>query len=137
LLASYSIGKTNLSGNDLGIFRNFSDVRSKAFTIGLITDDFFGAKFGFIYSEPLRVYKGSVDVDIPVARNLQGEVSRLSLNNLSLKPTGQEQNLEIFYQKILSNQASASFNFLIRQQPGNIKDSDSEFLWFGKYVLKF
>jgi hypothetical protein len=97
LTTSYSQGKTNVSGNSLGVFRDFNDIQSRGLAVGLLNNSFFNGRFGVVYSEPLRVYKGTTNIDIPISRDLEGNVQRLTANNVSLVPDGKEKDLEFSY----------------------------------------
>jgi subtilisin family serine protease len=138
LTTSYSEGKTNVSGNNLGVFRDFNDIRSRGFAVGLLNDNFLNGKVSFVYSEPLRVYKGSTNVDIPISRDFDGNVQRLTANNVSLVPDGKERDLEFSYSfNVGKLNAVVNFNSIIRQEANNIKDSKDQYIWMVKYNLKF
>ncbi len=140
MIASYAEGKTTVQGNNLGIFRDYSDILSCSTAIGLIDENFLGGKFGLIYSQPMRVYSGSAVVNIPVARDENGNISRYS-TTVSLKPKGREQDIEIFYAKNLEFvhfiESALKFNFIVQSQPSNIKNADNAYLgmvnWNGKF----
>ena len=135
---SYSEGKTSLSGNQVGVFRDFNDIRSRGMAMGLLNNDFFGGKLGLVYSEPLRVYKGTTNINIPISRDAQGNVQRLVANGVSLKPDGRERDLELSYNFNLKNRnANLSLNSIIQQQANNIKDAKNQYFWIARYNLKF
>jgi hypothetical protein len=137
LVGSYTIGKTEVSGNDLGIFRNFNNIESRGFSLGLLKSDFLGGNWGFAYSQPLRISKGSVDIDIPISRDDAGNVERLQSRE-SLVPTGKEQDWEVFYKRNLQHHnAAINFNFLLREQPNNITSALNEYIWAVKFSKKF
>jgi hypothetical protein len=106
--------------------------------LGLLNDNFLGGRLGIVYSEPLRIYYGTVDVDIPVSRDMEGNVQRLTANNLSLKPKGKEQDLEISYSFNLKNSDSNfSFNGIAQRQANNIKEVPDQYLAIARYELRF
>ena len=131
-ISSYSEGLTDLSGNKNGIFRNYSDIRSRGYSMGLFNDNFFGGRLAINYSEPLRVYFGKVDIDIPISRDNDGNISRLTANNISLEPSGQEKNLEISY-SLFEKDQNLNLNFLAIEEPMNVKDNKDEYMIFLKY----
>lgn len=137
LLANYSEGKTNISGNQIGIFRDFNNVRSRSMAVGILGNNILGGKFGMVYSEPLRVYKGTTNIDIPISRDLAGNVQRLTMDGISLKPDGKERDLEFSYSFNLRNDSNFSLNSIIQNQPGNIKSASQQYLWLARYNLKF
>ncbi len=140
MITSYAEGKTTVQGNNLGIFRDYSDILSRSTSIGLVDENFLSGKFGLIYSQPMRVYRGSAVINIPVARDENGNISRYS-TTVSLKPKGREQDIEIFYAKNLQFinfiESALKFNFIVQLQPSNIKNADNAYLgmvnWNGKF----
>jgi len=138
LTTSYSQGKTNVSGNNLGVFRDFNDIQSRGLAVRLLNSNFFNGRFAVVYSEPLRVYKGTTNIDIPISRDSEGNVQRLTVNNVSLVPDGKEKDLEFSYSFILKeNGAQIDLNSIIQQEPNNIKDAKSQYVWMAMYNLKF
>lgn len=136
LIANFSQGFTKAKGNEYGIFRKFSNIYSRSQSIGLIDENFFGSKFGVIYNEPLRVYKGRADIDVAIARDIDGNITRYQ-DNVSLKSQGKERNLEIFYAHDLTQSSKISFNFLTTKDAGNIKSKNNSYLGFVNYGLYF
>ena len=136
-ISSYSEGKTNIDGNDIGIFRGFNNIRSRAFSIGLLTNEILGGKLGIVYSEPLRVYRGSVNIDIPIGINSDGSINRLKADNISLKPSGRERDVELFYGFNIDDFSKVDLNLLIQNQPGNIIDAATRYLYMLKYNMQF
>lgn len=131
LVANHSEGKTAIQGNDYGIFRSYSDVLSRSSSLGLINENFFGGTVGLVYLEPMRVYSGSALIDVPVARDFDGNVTRYS-TSVSLKPQGKECDFEVFY---LTNLALRNFlnpvlkfNLIMQRQPNNVKSAENAYL---------
>ena len=133
LIGSLAQGNTVVNGNNQGIFRNYSNILSRSSSLGLVNDKMFGGRVGMIYSQPMRVYSGKAEINVPVARDFAGNVTRYSAT-VSLKPQGREQDLEIFYAKDLAlhllSDALVKFNLVAQQQPGNIKDAGNAYLGF-------
>lgn len=136
LLTNFSEGATKVAGNNLGIFRDYQNIKSRSTAIGLINENIFNGRLGAIYSEPLRVYSGKVAIDVPVGRDNAGNVRRYNAN-ISLKPQGRERNFEIFYAKDLANFAQISVNFLTTKDAGNIKSDSREYLSAVNYNIIF
>ncbi|MFT6105871.1 MAG: subtilisin family serine protease [Rickettsiales bacterium] len=136
--ASYSEGKTDVSGNNIGVFRDFSDIKSRGSAMGFLNNNFLGGSLALVYSEPLRIYKGSANLDIPISRDADGNVQRLTANGISLAPDGKEQDLEISYStKLKYDRGTINFNSLVRQEPDNIKGAENQYLMMVRYNLKF
>jgi subtilisin family serine protease len=131
-ISSYSEGLTKISGNKNGIFRDYSNIKSRAYEIGIFNDNFIGGKLAINYSEPLRIYSGSTDINVPIGYDNDGNIARLNINNVNLEPLGHEKNLEISYQLSKKNQ-NLNLNFLAIEEGGNIKDQKDEYIMFLKY----
>jgi subtilisin family serine protease len=135
-LASYSEGVSKINGNQQGIFREFDNVRSRSLSASLLLSDFYKGKLGLGYLEPMRVYQGSVKIDIPVARDLAGNLTRLQSKS-SLASQGRERDLEIFYLRELSEVSQVKFNFVKQIQAGNIKNAPTNYLGFMQFSLNY
>ncbi len=136
LITGIAEGTTTIQGNSQGIFRNFSDVRSRTSSVALVYDNFFKGRIGLSYSEPMRVYKGSAQINIPVARDINGNVTRYE-STISLVPNGKQQNLELFYSRDLSDYSNIKFNLITQKQPGNIANAKTNNLLWINYGLRF
>lgn len=136
LIASFSEGISKINGNQIGIFRSFNDVRSRSTSVALVHDNFMNGEIGLSYLEPLRVYRGSVNFDVPVARDFYGNVTRYQ-GSASLAPNGREQDFEIFYSRLLQDSASLRMNFLVQKEMANIKNFPTNYLGFVSYGKKF
>ncbi len=136
LISNFSRGFSKVAGNNFGIFREYQNIKSEAAALGLVNDDVFGGGLGVLYSQPLRVYSGSVKVDVPIAVDASGNVLRYT-DNISLKPQGKEQDFELFYAKNLNNFTQFSVNFLNIKEAGNVKSAKDVRFVMINYSLKF
>ncbi len=135
-LANYSEGVSKINGNQQGIFREFDNVRSRSLSASLLLSDFYKGKLGLGYLEPMRVYQGSVKIDIPVARDLAGNLIRLQ-STASLAAQGKERDLEVFYLRELSEVSQVKFNFVKQIQAGNIKNAPTNYLGFVQFSVSY
>ncbi|MBU6339243.1 MAG: hypothetical protein KGQ36_04630 [Rickettsiales bacterium] len=136
LISAFSEGSTKANGNDIGVFRNYSDIKSRSSSVALVNDNIFGGKLGLVYSEPLRVYSGKVSINTPIGLDSSGNAIRYSAD-VSLKSQGKEQDIELFYSKELSKDAQVKFNFVTQKEPGNVKNAANNYLGFVTYGKKF
>ena len=134
IIGSFSEGISKINGNQVGIFREFNNVRSRSSSIALIHNDFFKGQAGIVYSEPLRVYQGNVKIDIPVARDYDGNLTRYQ-TNASLAPKGKERDLEFFYAKDLNDFSKLKFNLIRQSQAGNLKNAATNYLGFVQLLI--
>lgn len=136
LISSFSEGSTKAGGNNMGVFRDYENVRSRSSSIGLVQDKILGGKLGVVYSEPLRVYSGKVKIDVPTSRDIAGNLTRYTAD-ASLVPDGKERDLEMFYSRDLNRNSTMKFNLIVQKQPNNFKDAKNNNLGFVSYNLKF
>ncbi len=135
-LASLSEGRAQIKGNKFGIFRDFSGVKTRSSSLALVVDRFFGGTLGASYSEPMRVYSGNVSIDIPVARDLVGNLTRYQVNS-SLVPLGKQRDFELFFNKSLSRDEKISVNLLRQLQPNNDSSIKDNNLAYFNYSLNY
>lgn len=136
LTSSYVEGRTKIAGNDNGIFRKFSTAKSSGLSVAILHDDFLNGKLAIKYSEPLRVYDAKVDIDIPIARDLSGNITRLQADNVDLEPSGKQRNIELSYGSVNKN-TKLQFNVMLIQEPNHIADSQDEYIYYLNYHKRF
>ncbi len=134
-IASYSEGVTKVAGNEIGIFRDFSNIRSRSFSAGLLNENIFGGKLGIAYSEPLRIYQGSANINIPTGVDQNGNVIRLN-SKVSLSPSGKEKDFEVYYGLDLKHDSNISLNLSLQDEVNNVKDQMG-YLGLVRYRIKF
>ena len=135
LIASYSEGITQANGNSQGIFRDYQNIRSRSMSFGVTANNIFGGKVGLLYSEPLRVYSGSATIDVAVARDADGNIIRYR-DNVSLRPQGKQQNLELVYGFDVGKSSQLNFNFMLSKDVGNVQGNNAR-LGMMVYRVKF
>ncbi len=150
LLANIAEGRSKINGNNYGIFRDFSEIKSQSISAALIYENLFGedmemrrsggirnrGKIGIVYSEPMRVYKGEVKIDIPTARDVNGNLVRYQ-TLASLAPQGRERDLELFFSKSIYKNSEIKFNLIAQKEPGNIKNANTAYLGFFQFRKEF
>ncbi len=135
-LASLSEGRAQIKGNKFGIFRDFSGVKTRSSSLAVVLNNFLGGAFGASYSEPMRVYSGNVSIDIPVARDLAGNLTRYQAKS-SLAPSGKQRDFELFFNKSLSKDAKVAVNLLRQLQPNNDSSIKANNLAYFNYSLAY
>lgn len=136
LLTSISEGVSTIPGNQRGVFRGFNDVRSRSSSVALIRENIFNGKIGMVYSEPMRVYRGSVNIDIPTAIDANGNISRYQ-TTASLTPKGKEQDLEFFYSRDVASDAQLKFNLIAQKNAGNNANAPMNYLGMTSFSSRF
>lgn len=134
LISSYSEGVSKIPGNSQGIFRSFNDVRSRSASVGLVCDKVLNGKIGLNYLEPMRVYRGIVDINIPTAIDVNGNLIRYQ-TTASLAPKGKEQDFDFFYSRNLNEDSHIKFNFVVQKNAGNNINAPTNYLGMMQYSL--
>jgi len=140
LTAAISEGKTNINGNNNGVFRDFSTLKSRSSSISLSYNNpknsLVKGSIGIGYSEPMRIYKGSANYDIPVAIDSNFNLIRKT-GTISLSPKGQEKDYEIFYNRQLTETSQSNsfikLNFIVQTQPSNIQSAKNNLVGMMSY----
>lgn len=136
LISSISEGITRLKGNDRGIFRSYENIHSRSMSYALQYDGIEKNKFGIAYSEPMRVYKGSVNYDIPVGLDNQGNVLRKQ-GSASLAPNGKQRDYEFFYQHDVSDNSNLRLNLLMQKELNNFRSAPNNYVGYLSYTSSF
>jgi len=134
LISSYSEGISKIPGNSQGIFRSFNNVKSRSASIGLVCEKIFNGKVGVNYLEPMRVYRGSVDINIPTGIDVNGNLIRYQ-TTASLAPKGKEQDLDFFYSRNLNTDSQIKFNLIVQKNAGNNFNAATNYLGMVQYSL--
>jgi hypothetical protein len=130
IVANYGVGKTKVDAADKSLLKDFSDLRSDWYSIGLVGNDIFRSKdqFGLAFSQPLKVRSGAVDYSLPVGREINGDV-RFDRERINLSETGAtERSIEAYYRtKITKNIELGSF-VAYRQNPNHVIENGNDVL---------
>lgn len=127
-------GITGLAGYSRGVLRDFSRIHTAQSALGM--DVQLGqVRSGAVYSEPLRVHRGSVALDLPTGVE-DGQVTR-TRTEADLSPNGHERRIEVFAETPLAGgflqQGHIRMNAALRHQPGNLAFADAEAFVGGIY----
>jgi subtilisin family serine protease len=136
LIGAVSEGNTQARGNDIGVFRKFSNIRSSSQLIGLVSESFFKGRAGIIYSRPLSVYSGKALIDIPVGLDNGGNIVRFQ-DEISLKARAKETDVEVFYSRGLTENSSINLNLVSQRNPSNIKSNQVNYVGIIGFGLQF
>jgi len=118
LIGNYSEGITRVDDTRNSVVHDFSTLRSNAYGVGLLgervlrDDD----RLGVALSRPLRVTAGSVSVDVPVERDIDGNIFK-SHERVDLDALGTETDLELFYQSRVGKHTNIGAYLLYQHQP--------------------
>ena len=136
IYAKYHQAYTNISNSNNYLFKDISLLNSSALSVGLLKSSN-NAKYGLVYSEPLRINNGEATASIVVGRTQLGNFIRES-QSFSLKPTGKERDIEAFYNiDLKGDRGTLSFNISYKSQPFHYKELDSEKRVAIKWIKKF
>ena len=123
LYGSYYRGRTNLKAKDSSIFTGFSELESQSVSLGLVGRNILmlNDQVGLLISQPLRIEKGRVNMDVPVFRDREGNVLKEQVL-ADLSPSGRELRLEAVYDFALSDATRIKSLVLYRLNPEHRSD---------------
>ena len=124
LFAQATLGVSQMDDNG-GLLRDWQDVRSDAFAVGLIAADVAsdGDRVGLVLGQPLRVNSASAMLDLPTARTLDGRIARRQ-ERVDITPSGRELRLELAYQRSLDEASTIGTWLLLQHEPGHDDAAD-------------
>ncbi|MCP3664638.1 MAG: S8 family serine peptidase [Gammaproteobacteria bacterium] len=124
LFSGYSLGWTQTSGNSLGLPANSGTLISDAFTMGAKWVGNRETGYNITLSSPLRVSRGSLSLQVPVGRTLDGQVVTAK-RHVDLTPSGRELNLELSTKRQI-NKGQLRAGVLFKHQPGHTASAATE-----------
>ncbi len=138
LVGNYTEGYSRVDDEQNSLLHNFSGIRSHAFGLGLLANDLFdrGDRLGFSVSQPLRVTAGEVDMTVPYARDIPGNIYA-NTDRLDLTPSGSELDVEAYYQTRLGKKTRFGTYFGVTDEPFHAKSTDREFTLFTSVAREF
>ena len=124
LFAQATLGVSAMDDNG-GLLRDWQDVRSDAFAVGLVAADVAsdGDRLGLIIGQPLRVNSASALLDVPTARTLDGRIERRQ-ERVEVAPSGREIRLELAYLRSLGQSSTVGTWLLLQHEPGHDAAAD-------------
>ncbi|MFV8833772.1 S8 family serine peptidase [Aquisalimonas sp.] len=136
LFSRYEHGWTDVDDTN-GLISGFDRLQTRSTALGAIWQDRTDTRWGFVYSEPLRVRSGNVDLAIPHGFDGNGGV-RFAEHTVRADPSGREQNFELFMDRPLPRHHSAlRLNVMYQLEPGHVADAAPAWAAAGGYQLRF
>lgn len=134
IFATSSESSTNLAGSEMSIFKSFTNIVSRSRSLGLVgkseSDDY---NFGFVYNEPLRIYKGSVNIEVPIGLDSNFDIVRRN-SDISLVTNGKERDYEIFYKQNFKD-SFFGMNMIFVKDYGNVKSRKNNYIYILNYSI--
>ena len=107
----YSRGKTNVNTANNSLITGFSDLQTESFKVGYEVHKDANTSFGFTASIPSHITKGSMNLKVPSARTLDGEVLYENINS-DLSNSTYEKDFGFYYKISGAQDTDASVKFL-------------------------
>ena len=132
----YSRGKTNVNIANNSLITGFSDVETESFRVGYEIYKNTNTSFGFTASVPSHITKGTMNLKMPSARTLDGEVVYENINS-NLSTNTYEKDVGFYYQISGTEDTDGNFRFVAeyRQDIAGVKGDEGIGLSF-KYAKK-
>ncbi len=127
VIGNYGIGYTSITDHKRSLLNDFSSVRTNWFGMGLIGHNLVQDRdqWGVSFSQPLRVMDGEVDMRVPYARDIPGNIYS-NEDRIGLAPSGREYVVETFYRFRLNRRASLGAHFMYQHEPEHNDDAGDE-----------
>jgi len=137
LIGNYGVARSTVADADKGLLKNFSALRSDWFGVGLVSDAVLAQddQFGLAVSRPLKVTGGEVDLQVPYARDFDGNIYS-NTDRVSLVPDGNEYTLESYYLYQLDRRSSVGGYVMLRHDPNHIEASGNDVTVLASYRLR-
>ena len=138
VVGKYTEGLTWVDDYSASLVRDFSEIQSNSWGIGLVGRDLFSAgdAFGAAWSQPLRTRDGDARVSVPYWNSALGGID-FKVARTSLVPDGIEQTFELFYRKPLSSRARLITYLVHREQPLHRRGSGGRTSLVGAWQIDF
>ena len=122
LIGGMEFGQSNATQTASALNVQYGTLSSESFHAGLVQDGIFSKtdKAGFVVSQPLRVSGGNVSVDVPVSRDLLGDI-QTSQTTTTAADSGHEMDLQGFYSMHEASGIKFDAGVLLRMQPDNVR----------------
>ena len=124
LVGNYGIGRTSVESSDNSLLKDFSNIRSNWYSVGLVGNNVWRAKdqFGLALAQPLKVQAGEVDYSIPFGRLSNGNIA-FNTERVNLADTNAtEHMLEAYYRTMLTDKFELGAFMAYRQNPNHVSD---------------
>ncbi len=122
LMARYERGQADVAGGP-GMIRSIDGLTTEQSALGL-TFERDQHEAVFMVSQPLRVTAGTANLDVPVGRDVEGNVIR-EQRSASLAPNGRQQDVELGYAYAPSVDSRLNVNLLYSNNPDHQDGSDA------------
>lgn len=138
LIGNYGVARSEVEDTDTSLLNDFSTLRSDWFGVGVVADEVFdrGDQMGVAFSRPLRVTDGEVDLDVPYARDFEGNIYSDS-KRISLEPGGREYTLESYYLHPVGRRGSVGAYVMLRRERNHVEGSGADVSVLASYRARF
>lgn len=131
--AVYEQGRGDMTGS--GLIQDVKGIRTEETALGL---QWSGKhqQTAIAFRQPMRIDDADATLSIPVGRTLDGDVLRED-HNVSLAPSGQQQDIEFGYAVMPSERSRIQVNVLYSMEPGHDRHASDEISTLINYTLQF
>ena len=138
VVGKYTEALTWTDSRQVSLVRDFSEIQSNSWGIGLLGRDLLAENdaFGAAWSQPLRTYRGDVRVSVPYWNPQSGGIN-FKTRRTSLATDGAEHAFELFYRKPLAAHARLIAYLVHREQPLHRRGSGARTSLVGAWQLDF
>jgi hypothetical protein len=124
LVGNYGIGRTSVESSNNSLLKDFSNIRSNWYSLGLVGNNVWRAKdqFGLAFAQPLKVQAGEVDYSIPFGRLSNGNIA-FDTERVNLADTdATEHTMDVYYRTMVTDKFEVGAFMSYRQNPNHVSD---------------
>jgi len=133
-IARYERGRGSTSGGD-GLIRSLRGLDTEQYLAGLqFSHDRHQAVL--MLSRPLHVTGGTLHLDVPTGRDIEGNIHR-EQRNVKLAADGVQTDIELGYAFVETDRARFQLNLLHTVDPQNLRSSGRDTSWALAYSRRF
>jgi hypothetical protein len=138
LVGSTFFGLSYPQASKGSLFTGVSPILTQSFTAGIVGDDVLrdGDRFGFLVNQPLRVTRGSAELELAIGRDTERNLVTGRIGT-DLSPGGRELDFEAFYKLELTAERTLTTSAMLRSEPGHSEDAGPEGVFFLHFEHSF
>jgi len=124
LIGNYGIGRTAVESSDNSLLKDFSNLRSDWYSLGLVGNNVWRDhdQFGLAFAQPLKIQSGQVDYSIPFSRLENGNIG-FDTERVNLADTNATEHVvEAYYRTMLTDKFELGAFMSYRQNPNHVSD---------------
>ena len=126
-VSSMYLGQTFINEKENSYLSSAKPIYTSSLTAGVIKDNFYdpSQKIGFVISQPQKVEKGEISLNVPTNSNDTKKVS-YNKHNVNLKPDARQVNLDLIFEKNITEMENLKLGLTHVQNADHTTESKNQ-----------